>query len=235
MIGSEETLTIAWCDNGSTDAKFTESMIFSLLSSKNNGINITQFLRMNGNQIARQREELLWQWRNVMPTDWILWIDSDIVLNIDALKVLIDSVDKEKRPVVSGLYFILKEIEQTLPKPSPCIFLDVEANPYAVIPVEPIPENELIKIDAAGFGFVLMHKSILEKLDTKYKDKTVFEEHAGIGENFISEDIGFFRKLKEVGVPVYAHTGAHVQHIKRFAVDINYYLMYMDNIDKINK
>ena len=235
MIKQEETLSIAWCDNGSTDGKFTEQMLFNLLGAQTNGIKIDQFLRITGNQISRQREELFWQWKNTMPSDWILWIDSDIILNTDALKILINSVDKDTRPVVSGLYFISKEAEQTLPKPMPCIFVNPQDDDFALIPIEPLPTNELIEIDSAGMGFVLMHKSIIEKLDTKYKDEPVFAEHAGIGKNFISEDIAFFRKLKSVGVPVYAHTGAHVQHIKRFSLDINYYLMYMDNIDKINK
>jgi hypothetical protein len=36
----------------------------------------------------------------------------------------------------------------------------------------------------------------------------------------------FFRNLKKAGVDVYAHTGAVVKHMKRFAYDENYYALY---------
>jgi hypothetical protein len=32
--------------------------------------------------------------------------------------------------------------------------------------------------------------------------------------------------MKEAGVPLYAHTGATVQHMKRFAFDIEFYKLY---------
>jgi hypothetical protein len=45
-------------------------------------------------------------------------------------------------------------------------------------------------------------------------------------DEFIGEDIQFFMAMKEAGVPLYAHTGAAVQHMKRFAFDIEFYKLY---------
>ena len=42
----------------------------------------------------------------------------------------------------------------------------------------------------------------------------------------------FFRKLKKAGIKIYAHTGAVVQHMKRFSFDVNYYNVYWDALEK---
>jgi hypothetical protein len=40
----------------------------------------------------------------------------------------------------------------------------------------------------------------------------------------------FFRYLKKAGVPVHAHTGARVKHMKRFSLDENYYKLYWGSV-----
>jgi len=92
--------------------------------------------------------------------------------------------------------------------------------------VHPLPDNQVMKVDCAGMGLVLMHRSVVTKLREKYPDQSVFAEIEGLGVKFVSEDIVFFRKLKEAGIPVYAHTGARVKHMKRFSLDENYYVNY---------
>ena len=59
---------------------------------------------------------------------------------------------------------------------------------------------------------------------------SVFGENQQAADKFISEDVSFFRKLKQAGVQVYAHTGAQVQHLKTFSFDINYYHMYWTGV-----
>jgi hypothetical protein len=234
MIKKEETLSIGWIDNGTTDGKFTEQLLFTTLMAPSHDIKIDQFIRVSGNQIARQREDLIKIWKDQMPSDWLLWVDSDIGLSLATLKILYDNADKDTVPVLSGVYFISRQAEQTLPDPEPCIFYETD-DIRKIGPVEPFPENELIKIDSAGMGLVLMHKSIFSKLDKITDGVPYFAEHAGYAKDFISEDISFFRKLKKAGIPVHAHTGALAPHYKRLSLDINYYLMYMDNRHKINK
>jgi len=44
----------------------------------------------------------------------------------------------------------------------------------------------------------------------------------------MGEDVVFFRRLKAAGVPLHAHTGAVVKHVKRFGLDRDraYYELY---------
>jgi GT2 family glycosyltransferase len=218
------TVALGWCDNGNTDGKFTEGMVSIALQAPANGIEITHSMRVQGNQIGRQRQVLFDYWADNIKTDWLLWVDSDIVMNIHVLTKVWDAADKIGKPVVSGTYFISKQNEGTLAQPFPALFHNISE--YAIQHVHPLPENQLIKVDSAGFGFVLMHKSVIPALRAKFPNQSLFAEQEGIGDEYVGEDIVFFRKLKEAGIPLYAHTGALVRHMKRFSLDADYYSLY---------
>jgi hypothetical protein len=97
---------------------------------------------------------------------------------------------------------------------------------HSIAYVHPLPDNEVMRVDCAGMGLVLMHRSVVDKLREKFPDQSMFAEIEGLRNKFVSEDIVFFRKLKEAGIPVHAHTGARVKHMKRFSLDENYYVNY---------
>jgi hypothetical protein len=181
-------------------------------------------MRVQGNQIGRQRQVLFDYWADQIKSDWLLWIDSDIVVNMEVVAKLWDVADKINRPVVSGTYFISKENEGTLAKPYPALFYDVDE--FSIQHVHPLPNDEVIKVDSAGFGFVLMHKSVILKMREKFPEQSMFGEIENVGNKYVGEDIVFFRKMKEAGIPLHAHTGALVQHIKRFSLDADYYGLY---------
>jgi hypothetical protein len=228
MIGKNDTVALGWCDNGTTDGKFTEGLTTAILAGPQNGMIINTSLRVQGNQIGRQRQVLFDHWADKIKTDWLLWVDSDIVLNLDAMKLLWQTADKINRPVVSGVYFISKENEGTLMRPFPVLFDNV--NEFQIKYHHPLPENQVLKVDCAGFGFVLMHKSIVPKMREAHPGKGMFMETGdGQDDHFIGEDIIFFRRMEKAGIPLHAHTGALVKHIKRFSLDYDYYALYWAN------
>lgn len=221
---NKETLSIIWCDNGNTDGKFTEGLVYSLIHASSVGVPVNNAIRVQGNQIARQRQAAIEMWEKVN-TDWALWVDSDIVLTTEVLKMLWDAADKINRPVVSGVYFVSKNMEGSLMMPMPCVFNETD-NEYEIKYLHPLPKNQIVKVDNAGMGLVLMHKSVLKGLNEKFPNGFWFGENNERNEKFIGEDIAFFRKVKAAGIPVYAHTGALVKHMKRFAFDEAYYNLF---------
>jgi len=228
MIGKNDTVAIGWCDNGTTDGKFTEGLTTAILAGPPNGMVINTSMRVQGNQIGRQRQVLFDHWADKIKTDWLLWVDSDIVLNLDAMKLLWQTADKINRPVVSGVYFISKENEGTLMRPFPVLFDNVSE--FQIKYHHPLPENQVLKVDCAGFGFVLMHKSIVPKMREANPGKGMFMETGdGQDDHFIGEDIIFFRRMAKAGIPLHAHTGAIVKHMKRFSLDYDYYALYWAN------
>jgi len=229
---SKETLSIGWCDNGMTDGKFTEGLLYTSLTSAKHGIFINNAIRVQGNQIARQRMDLLELWADHVGTDWLLWVDSDVVLTADILRKLWDAADKMTRPVVTGVYFVSKAMEGTLMTPMPALFLDHPEDEYLMNFIHPLPYNEVIPVDSAGMGLVLMHKSIVPVLRKKFPDQSFFAEKDLGNDKFVGEDIIFFRKLKQAGIKVFAHTGALAQHMKRFSFDVAYYGLYWKEYER---
>ena len=228
MIRPNETVAIGWCDNGTTDGKFTEGLTTAIIAGPTNGMIINTSIRVQGNQIGRQRQVLFDHWADKLKTDWLLWVDSDIVLNLDSMKLLWQTADKINKPVVSGVYFISKENEGTLMRPFPVLFDNVSE--FQIKYHHPLPENQVLKVDCAGFGFVLMHKSIVPKMREANPGKGMFMETGdGQDDHFIGEDIIFFRRMAKAGIPLHAHTGAIVKHMKRFSLDYDYYALYWAN------
>jgi hypothetical protein len=185
-------------------------------------------MRVQGNQIGRQRQNALEFWYDQTDFDWILWVDSDIVLNNEALRKVWSAVHPIERPVVTGTYFISKENERSLMAPYPALFNWVEGDDYQISYAHPLPVDALIKVGSAGFGFVMMHRNAIKKMREVHGNMPYFNE-TGVGEQFVSEDINFFRLMHKAGVPLYSHTGATVQHMKRFSLDVNYYKFFWEN------
>ena len=227
----KETLTIGCCDAGMVEGRFADGIINTIMTCDKQNINFVNKLRVNGNQIGRQRQVLFDKWADDIKSDWLLWVDSDIVLTPTVFKAIWETADKLSKPVVTGVYFVSKENEQSLMQPFPAIF-NQGSNEHELVIIHPLPEDQVIKVDSAGFGLTLMHKSIIDPIRAVEPDYSLFGEKEGLGNKYISEDIVFFRKLKKAGIPLYAHTGATVQHLKTFSFDKNYYNLYWNGLQK---
>jgi hypothetical protein len=218
----QETVSLAWCDNGNVDGLFMLGVTDVLLQS---GVKFSSTIRSQGNQIARQRDRLINHWYNANKTEWLLWVDSDVVISPETFMKLWKNKDKVKRPMVTGVYFTSDTPEEPLMIPLPTIFQfedDPENNKLISKRIHPLPENQLIKIDAAGMGFILMHRSVVKRIKDVMPDAALFAE-MGKGDSFLGEDIYFFALCHQVGIPLWCDTGALAPHMKRFSFDVAYY------------
>ena len=166
-------------------------------------------------------------WYDNTKFEWLLWVDSDIVLTNEALAKVWAAADPVARPVVSGTYFVSKENERSLMTPYPAAFNWTD-DPYQISYLHPLPADALVQTGAAGFGFVVMHRSAVDRMIKKHGRIPFFNE-TGVGEQFTSEDINFFRLMWQAEVPLYVHTGATVQHMKRFSFDLEFYKFFWNN------
>jgi hypothetical protein len=226
----QETVSIAWCDNGMVDGKFMQGITDVLVKS---GITFASTIRSGGNQIARQRQNVIEFWHKSNKSDWLLWVDSDVVISPEKFKLLWDNKDATERPLVSGVYFTTDNPEEPLMVPMPTVFnfTNKGDGTFGLSRVHPLPKNQLIKAEAAGFGFILMHRSVVDKVMEVAPDGQMFME-MGRGTKFIGEDIFFFALCDQVEVPLYCHTGATVPHMKRFSFDEHYYAAFFAGAEK---
>jgi hypothetical protein len=217
----KDSIAMAWCDNGMVDGKFMQGVTDVLLKS---GVKFDTSLRSGGNQIARQRQSLFDYWADKTTHEWLLWVDSDVVITPETFKLLWNNRDAEKRPLVTGVYFTTDNPEQPLMIPMPTVFSFTNKGDgsFGLARMHPLPKNQLIKVDAAGFGFLLMHRSVIDKVRAVAPEGQVFME-MGRGTKFIGEDIFFFALCDQAEVPLYCHTAAMAPHMKRFSFDEHYY------------
>ena len=123
--------------------------------------------------------------------DWLLLIDSDERLSIDAWHKLIDAAHDKDRPIVSGLVFVAFFDGDDGLRPVPTIYrMDPEKGLEAI---DAYPINELIEIDATGTGCLLIHRSILldmqkQATPNQGKDWAWFVEGA-IDGTYFGEDL----------------------------------------------
>jgi hypothetical protein len=220
MGQKQETVSLAWCDNGNVDGMFMLGVTDVLLQS---GIKFESTIRSGGNQIARQRDRLINHWYNSNKAEWLLWVDSDVVITPETFMKLWMAKDKMFKPMITGVYFTSDNPEEPLMIPMPTIY-KFENTEESVVSkrIHPMPVDQLIQIDAAGMGFILMHRSVVKRIKDEMGDVRLFAE-LGKGDSFLGEDIYFFALCHQLGIPLYAHTGALAPHMKRFSFDVHYY------------
>ena len=126
--------------------------------------------------------------------DYLLSVDSDIIMQNDALEKML-AHDKD---LVSGIY------RQRLPVQT----LEVYDAAMRNIPPEQLPQNQLIRIGGCGFGCVLVKQKVFT--DIGYPQ---FEYHSAINHNdTFSEDVDFCKKATEKGFELYADTSIICDH-----------------------
>ena len=129
--------------------------------------------------------------------DYIMWIDSDMILPKNTLTTLM-SHDKD---VVSGVYaYKLIGAENAVAKR----FKDKAKDIYEDIPLKEITESKrLIEVDGVGFGCVLTKVDVFRHIK-----KPWFRYTPNMG-----EDIYFCRKAQKAGYQVYLDTSILCGHV----------------------
>lgn len=223
MNKKTESILISWCDSGMVSGAMADSLINSILLCQKFSFRFDDCLRVVGNQISRQRHMAIEKWINNYDSDWLLIIDSDVIINPEGLYTLISSADKDIRPIVTGIYPLLFEREniQTI-YPSAYkfknTFYDHDTEYMEQYIIKNINKNSLIEIDGAGLGYCLIHRSVIDKIKSVADKDNMFKEYY-INGNFISEDVSFFINAKNAGYKIFLQTAAVAHHQKNIFID----------------
>ena len=152
--------------------------------------------------------------------DWLLFIDSDMGFDPDAIDRLIDSADPEQRPLVGGLCFGQRKGPEgpgntRQLSPVPTVYQWVDAPEQAgFAPMYDYPRDQMVACDGTGAAFLLIHRSVLAKIaETFPTPREWFDDTIYKGEVF-GEDLTFCLRAKEAGFPLYVNTSVKVSHRK---------------------
>lgn len=159
--------------------------------------------------------------RRFLATDaeWLLFIDSDMGFDPDAVDRLVAAADPVDRPVVGGLCFgqrrgAVGPAGSVRLQQFPTIYQWVMGGITGCAPIHDYPADSLVRCDATGAAFLLIHRSALETLRGRYDEpRPWFDEMIQAGRVF-GEDLTFCWRLRESGVPLHVHTGVRTSHYK---------------------
>jgi len=151
--------------------------------------------------------------------EWLLMVDTDIVFPANGPYMLLDAADWKERPIVSGVYF--SRGLNANPDPLPVWYLPDPAHPERCDGFTPCYSfsDGLQPLAGAGAGFLLIHRSVFDKFRGKYPLETWLwfgRDTAEIDGRTIrlGEDLTFFKRCRELGIPIYGLGSCKLEHIK---------------------
>ena len=163
--------------------------------------------------------------------DWLLWWDTDIGCEPNALEQLLAVADPETAPIVGGLCFIENEYSHDFmgglrSKLAPTLYDWAWMEPdngmpgaYKLATRSDWTSGEVTRVAATGAGFLLTHRSVYEKISDWLMEQHApghiwFERIPGPDGELCGEDISFCMRAHQVGLPVMVHTGVGTTHQK---------------------
>lgn len=206
-----------------TDGKINGQLTIDLIQiARHSTQKLDQMVQVaNVGLTTRSRNVMVKNFLEEVDTAWLLIIDSDERLPIEAFMKLIDTAHDKERPIVAGLVFAAFFDNKDNLRAVPTIYRNTIDK--GLQPIDDYPIDSVIEVDAAGTGCLLIHRSVFEKLrenatPNQGKDWAWFVEGA-IDGTYFGEDLLFSKRLQSLGYKIHAHTGAILAHQKQFWLD----------------
>jgi GT2 family glycosyltransferase len=152
--------------------------------------------------------------------DWLLWVDTDMGFLPESLYQLLSVAHPVDRPIVGGLCFIQRQFGPDgyngyRTRPMTTLFDwkpgDDGVPRFTAVPLYPV--NSVVQVAATGSAFLLVHRSVFEKIAEEH-GPTWYERTVGADGVLLGEDVSFCVRAATVGVPVHVHTGVRTTHYK---------------------
>jgi hypothetical protein len=164
-------------------------------------------------------------------SDWLLWWDTDIGCEQDAIEKLMEVADPVERPIIGGLCFVEGDYSHDMhgglrSSLAPTMYDWTWVEPksgmpgaYKLLNRQDWPEDQLVRVAATGTGFLLVHRSVFEDIsawlvESEAPAQIWFERIPGPDGELSGEDISFCMRANQVGKPIYVHTGITTTHQK---------------------
>lgn len=157
--------------------------------------------------------------------EWLMWVDTDMGWAPDGMYRLWKHAHPKERPIVGGLCFASRESGSdgvggyyTVPRPTIFEWREHEGVMKFCGRIE-YPVNELIQCEATGGAFLLVHRSVYERMDEAAvaKDRPAghwYDRMRGTDGELLGEDISFCAKAGELHIPIHIDTSVKTNHLK---------------------
>lgn len=197
------------------------------LASRGEPLNV----RCSTGQLVPSRNYAVQLFLDRTPHEWMLMLDTDMGFSADAVDRLLAAADPVDAPVVGALCFAqcferYDGMGGMRTKIVPTMYRIGRARQTGHTSFSywgEFPLDQLVRVAATGMGFVLMHRSALEKVRAEHGDRW-FDQMLADSGNVVGEDFCLCLRFGNAGIPVHVHTGVQTTHLKRLWLGLDDYL-----------
>ena len=141
--------------------------------------------------------------------DYLLWIDSDIIFEPkDFLKLIERNVD-----ICGGLYLMEGGKQYAAVKNWDIDYFRNNGTFQFLTPDDIKDITDIIEVSYTGFGFLLMKRGVIERIEYPWFEPVVTEFDENI-KDFASEDVSFCKKANKFGITIHIDPTVIVGHEK---------------------
>jgi cephalosporin hydroxylase len=178
-------------------------------------------MRSTSGRIVQSRNFTVKLFLEKLTAEWLMWIDTDMGFEADAIHRLLDVADPHDRPVVGGLCFATYAQEHD----------GHGGHRYTIVPTMynmgvkastgdgtfcfygPYPQDSVVRVAGTGGAFVLIHRSVLERVRDEF-GPTWYGELLDADGDIVGEDLSFCLRVNHLDGSVHVHTGVKTTHHK---------------------
>ena len=205
---------IGFLHPGMVSAYFTTSLIQMMLFDQGTSRHIVGLLQeWSSANVSAARNEIVRRFlEHPSRAEWLLFTDSDMQWEHDALDGLLAVADPAIAPVVGGLCFgaARDRLFPTIYK-----LTTTASGGLTTTRLGSYDRDTLVSCDATGAAFLLIHRDVLEAMREQAFNRTFpwFQETEMDGQP-VGEDLTFCLRARQMGVPIHVDTRVKVGHHK---------------------
>lgn len=145
--------------------------------------------------------------------DYMFWIDSDVVFNVEDIQTLID-MDKD---VSCGCYIMADNKNYAIVEKMDNKYLRQNGTYQFINREEMEKKTDIFKVDYTGFGFVCIKKGVMESLQYPFFRPRMheFNFNGTIVRDYSSEDVSWCIDVRDQGYEIYCNPKVRLGHEKR--------------------
>jgi hypothetical protein len=191
------------------DPKVMRSLLSVGLTAQANGHKVPIF-GMAERMVVHQARNMLAETFLKTGIEWCFWMDSDMILEPRTIPVMMKWAEVLKAKMLTGIYYQRLGNHKPVLWRRKCVsaengeILYESKDRYAQHFVHPGGVGGTpFQVDAAGFGCVLLHRSVIEAMQKPYFKFVDYENDKG-QPVMASEDFYFFANAKDFGFDLWA-------------------------------
>lgn len=225
MKNKNKSITMGWIDTGQVTSGFV-AHISQILLHRNDLI--SDVIVASGPYLSNNRNRMVKGFLDGTTSDWLLTLDSDIMVGLESFDTLVDAADEDDYPVMGGKYFLNIDGEVRISAMTK-LDGDYRYGKWLTDTSSFIVED----LHSIGLGYSLIHRDVFEAVRSTSNHPLPWfqdywrEEIPGIQNNgWISDDIHFYNQVNALGINVSVCLGATSTHLKESRLNEESFLTF---------